>query len=207
MPTETKSKSPRVSSVPAWGIEADHPRNSDLALQSVTGLRLRSAINASRTVKDSRTGEELVPIDQASGLGRLPAIPGMQLHVNPGQGTYVVIDPLYEDQELCSRIQRRIEQLRGTSMGATLRGVPPIKGRVGEAGFDEHRMKTLCREMYWLVTSGEARVIKGPLPDLEDIEDLPGHFLLNPGSRVANTQPRFEKDWAAWMDNLVRSGG
>jgi len=83
-----------------------------------------------------------------------------------------------------------------------------IKGVDTQRGLlDVHRMKTLVREMTWLVNAGEARVIKGSLPKIDDVENMPGHFLLNPGSRTPNTQPQFEKDFPAWVERLTAAGG
>ncbi len=198
MPAVQESK----TAVVPFGIEADHPRNSDLLIQCIPGLRLRSAISASRTARNAKTGESYVPPDQSAFLGHFPPIPGMQLHIQPTKLTYMVVDPLYDDEQLCEKIQavlRRISSFRSTSK---FRGVETQNGTL-----DVHRMKTLVREMTWLVGAGEARVVKGTLPDAVAVEEMAGNFLLNPGSRVHNTQPVYEKDWDQWMENLTRSGG
>ncbi len=194
---ETKSVS-----VAPFGIEADHPRNCDLLLQGIVGMRLRSAIDASKPAKDHNTGESYVPPDQSAFLGQFPHIPGMQLHVNPAKLTYLVTDPLHEDEDLCERIKNIMARVTSTRIDGKLKGVADQEGKL-----DAHRMKTLVREMRWLVTAGEARVVKGVLPEMDAIDELPGNFLLNPGARTQTTQPTFEKDWDAWFDRLTRSGG
>jgi len=36
---------------------------------------------------------------------------------------------------------------------------------------------------------------------------MKGDYLLNPGQRTANTQPRYEKELDNWVQNMARSGG
>lgn len=181
-------------------IQADHPRNSDLLLQTIPNCRLRGTISSSRTVRDRRSGEEMVPIDQAAGLGSLPLIPGMKLKVSTKTLTYVVEDPLYGDDLLCERIQRHYRTIIGSD--SKVRGVPPQTGKL-----DEHRMKTLVRECRNIVNANEAKIVEGILPELDEIDLLPGRVLLNPGLRTASTQPRFEDEWDSWFSRLQQAGG
>lgn len=192
----------KVFVVPPFGVEADHPRNSDLLIQSVPGLRLRSAIDGAKPITDVKTGDQVIPTDQAQMMSGFPKTPGMQIHVNPDDGSYAIIDPLFDDASLCERVTRYLNQKTGFRISGTIKGVPPQNGKL-----DVHRMKTLCRELVNIVNSGEGKIVKGALPDADDIEDLAGDFLLNPGSRVTNTQPTFEKDWDEWVAGLSRSGG
>jgi len=201
--SETKTK---ISvGIQPFGIEADHPRNADLMIQSIPGCRLRGAVVASKGTivnHDSETGDSVISPDQAMYLGNYPQIPGMQLHVDPAKCTYSIIDPLYDDEKLCERIKATAKRLCGIHMERKLRGVAPQKGKL-----DPHRMKTLCREMFNIVQAGEGKTVKGVLPTMEDIDSLPGKYLLNPGSRIFNSQPTFEEDFPVWYDNLVKSGG
>jgi hypothetical protein len=195
--TETKEK----VVVQPFAVEIDHPRNCDYLLQCIPGRqRMRGAVNAAKPSYGERAG---IPADQARHLGRLPPIPGMQIHVNPAKGTYLIKDPLHGDEELCDRIQRGLEDDdRPVAVGAKLKGVPPKRGEL-----DPHWMKSLCRELRWLLDAEHAKMAKGPEPVMEDIERLPGNFLQNPGSTIRNSQPRFEKDMAAWVANLDSQGG
>jgi hypothetical protein len=202
MPAATEQGGKKLAAIAPFGIEADHPRNADLMLQAIPNGRLRGRISASRTVLDAKTGEEMVPQDQARHLGLLPQIPGMEIHVNPAKCEYVIVDPLASKPDLCEQIRKRMAQAGGTRSVSQIRGVPDQRGTL-----DEHRMKTLCRELVWLVEAGEAKLVKGVLPSLEDIEDLPGKFLMNPGSKIQNTQPRFEEDWEDWLSQLTKAGG
>lgn len=185
-----------------FGIEADHPRNDNLLIQCVPGCILRSAINGSKTVKNAKTGEESVPLDQSMNLGSFPKTPGMHLTVNPEELTVTISDPLYDDEELCERIHKWIDRTSPYNPSDKIKGMETRTEKL-----DAHRMKTLCREMLWLVEADEAKKLKGPFPDLDLIEGLPGKFLLNPGSRVRNSQPQFEVDWDQWVSRLNASGG
>jgi len=190
-------------SVPAFGVEADGPRNNDLLIQSIPGCRVRSAINASKgTVvnRQDRENSPVIPKGQATFLGGLPPIPGMQIHVNPAQGKVKIVDPLHGDDAFCKRLEKSLAAA-GTVI-KELSGVPPR-----EDTLDEHRMKTLCRELLAMMDAGEAKLIKGPKPDIEDIDEMPGRYLLNPGSQVPTGQPRFEDQLEEYVENLRKVGG
>lgn len=195
-----KTMAPTAVVVSPFAITADHPRNSDLLLQCLPGEKLRSKFDATKGSVNAKTGKMTVPKDQVIQLGDFPRVPGMQLLVDPQALTWEITDPLFENKKLCEEVEQSLKE-KHLHKGGKLTGVAPRRGKI-----DEHSMKTLCREMLNIVQAGEAVVSKGKLPDLEDITDLPGHFLLNPGSIVANTQPRYEKDWASWVNNLNASG-
>lgn len=186
--------------VAPFGIEADHPRNCDLLLQSIPGARLRSVISGSRTVVDQSTGDSMIPSDQANFLGQFPTIPGMQLLVNPAKGTYAIIDPLADDEQTCDRITRALERVSSFRSKSKIKGVAPQKGAL-----DEHRMKTLVREMITILANGHAKVCKGAAPSKDDVDGMPGRYILNAGSRVPNTQPRFEDQWDDWVNNVSKA--
>jgi len=173
--------------VAPFGIEIDTPRNSDVMLNSITGQRLRGAVKARANVRM---------------LPGMPNIPGQQLHVNPAKLTYTIIDPLHKDTDLCEQIRSVLDTSEEAMVRPkAIRGVPPIAGTL-----DADRMKTLCREMIWLIDTSYAIVVKGMAPGLRDIEELPGYFLLNPGSIVDNSQPAYEKDFAAWKQQMNARG-
>lgn len=182
----------------AFTIEADHHNNSDLLLQSIPGCRLRTAILSSRTTIDPKTGDQRT----SRGLGDLPQIPGMRLAVNPEKLSYEITDPLYTDEDACERIRVAINRINPDRITGRLRGVEPKKGSL-----DVHRMKTLCRELLWLINAGDAKVIRGAAPNMDDVDALPGKYLLNPGSQVPNTQPRYEEDMEKWVERLAAGGG
>ena len=180
------------SSLPPFGVRADHPRNCDLIIQGIPGCRLRSRIVASRTVLDDNQkpdGECLIPPDQSRHLGVLPTIPGMELHVNPEKCTYKIVDPLRGNDKILNAIKRGLERDDRPMRGEKFEGMPTQEGKL-----DKHRMKTLCRELVKLLEVEHVAMAKGPKPDLEDVDELDGKYLTNPGSRIPNSQPMFEED-------------
>ena len=187
--------------VPEFGIEIDHPRNNQVLLQCITGEVLRSAIDGAKPIIPKEGKDATVPTDQLHGMGSMPKTPGMQVHVNPVELTYEIIDPLHGDEELCEKLRLWIDHNSSMTTGKKLNGAPPKKGTL-----DKHRMKSLCRELFWLVEAGEAKRCKGSIPSMEDIVDLPGHFLRDPGARSPTHQPKFEKDYEEWVENVSRSG-
>jgi len=200
MSTATKERT--VAVVPPFGVEIDHPRNSDVLLQGIkTHRRLRSALGLPRPIPDRKTGEPRMPIDQTREWGQFPNVPGMQIHVNPAKLTYTIVDPLRGDEDLCGRIRKYLNANSAFHVDTKIDGVPPHKGEV-----DQHRMKTLCRELLRLLDSGVAKVVKGPRPSMEDVDSLPGKYLLNPGARIRNSQPTFEEDWDDWYTNMTTVG-
>ena len=192
----------KTGPVAPFTIEIDGHNNNDVMLQSIPGCRMRSAISATRYVTDYKTGQPVISIDSAIHLGQLPPTPGMQITVYPDKCSYTIIDPMHTDEDLCDRLQSAINRSTNMRIDGKLRGVPPQKGTL-----DVDRMKTLCREMLCVLGSNDAKVVKGVAPSIEDVDKLPGNYLLNPGSTIPNTQPRYEKDMAAWVQQLNRTGG
>jgi hypothetical protein len=182
--------------VPPFGIEFDHPRNADFVLQAIPGSRFRSKIKSTVTNID---GSVRSLVDKPTGA-MVPEVPGMQIHVNPEKLEFAVVDPLNDDQEALEAVKAYINKV---SLGEIdgIKGVPTTKEKL-----DVHRMKTLCRELIQILEEGHAKVVKGPTPQLDDVKELPGHFLLNPGMREFTTQPTYEKDWARWVDALTKAG-
>jgi len=196
------STSEKSVSVMPFAVEVDHPRNNDLIVQCIPGCRLRSVIKASRSIIDHKTGEARIPVDQSRGLATIPELPGMQLHINPAKCSYTIIDPMRDDEELCETLRKRMSESSPFRVGGRINGVAPQNGKL-----DKHRMKSLCREVLHMLNNDFVRIIKGVEPKLEDIEELPGNFLLNPGSRIPNQQPVFERDYPKWIEQLTRAGG
>jgi len=192
-------------SVGSFAVEIDHPRNCDILLQSIPGCRLRSMISGTKPamIRNKAGKEEArIPQDQSIGMGSLPPIPGMQIGVKPDELSYRIYDPLSDDEDLCERIKKAIDD-RGVFRCATkLHGAETLVSTL-----DKHRMKCLCRELRWLLDENQVKVIKGTAPTMAEIDAMPGKYLLNPGSRIPSTQPRFECDWDDWYDKLSRSGG
>lgn len=199
MAAATEQVTKKDAAIPAFGIEADTERNGDLLIQCIPGLRLRGRLNGAKPSRDFTSGAERVNPDQAAMLGILPIVPGVQLHVNPKTRTYAVIDPCNHDPELAETISKRLREMGKIPPNETVQFEKDREGTL-----DVDRMKTLCREMVNSVKAGHATFCKGPVITLEDCDDLPGEYLLNPGLTAPSTQPRYEKDYEDWCRNLDR---
>ena len=183
-------------------VEIATKRNCDVVLQSIPGQRMRGAIDGRNGVIDPKTGDESVPTDQAIDMAGFPKTPGQQIKVMPEKRAYTILDPMHGDEELCVRVKRFLEKKRGMSTGDKLDGLPPQHGKL-----DEHRMKTLCRELLQIVEAGEGKFVDGPEPKLETIEAMPGSFLLQPGLVTPMNMPRYEGECDDYVANLRRTGG
>jgi hypothetical protein len=191
---DTKTKTNRQV-IPPFGIEIDTPKNSDATIRGIPGCRLRGSVRARATART-------IPL--------CPEIPGQQLHVNPSELRYKIVDPLTDEKnaELRGQIRRTLKQAEesGLDLGGnfddTIHGVPDQEGEL-----DADEMKTLCREMLSFVESGDARVVAGPRPTLEDVHDLPGEYILDSGTTVGGySRPKYEKDLPQWKQRMAASG-
>ena len=185
----------------AFGIEADHPRNSDLLIQGVENCRLRSSIKPTKQIMDEEDGE---PVERPVNAWMVDGFPnrlsGMQLHVDPEKLTWKIVDPLEGNERVLAQIKKAVDRNTGYSTIDKLKGMPERSGTLGK---DE--MKTLVREMVGIINSGEAKVI-GMKPDMDDVDNLPGRYLLNISNREQWKQPRYEDELSDWERNLNRMG-
>jgi len=190
-----------VNTVLPWTLEARHNRNCDLYIQGLEGVRLRGCVRPTKQVFTREDGEQVTATAPAGLINGLPnEIPGMRLHIDPARGIYKVTDPLRDDEDMCDRIRRAMTKSQVT-VSNKIRGMPPKESRR-----DRDRVKTLVREMYWLVAADEARVVEGVLPTMEAVDTMPGDYLTDPRGGNQWRQPRYERDMQAWVDGLNRVG-
>lgn len=180
-----------------FGVEINTKRNGDVILQCIPGQRMRGAIRPNKGVYNPKTKREEIPVDQAIDMAGFPHVPGQQIHVNPEKGAYTITDPLCDDDALCEEIKNFLQKKRGVRTSDKLSGVPTIPGKL-----DPHSMKSLCRELWQFVDSGNADFIMGPPLTMDVIDDMPGRYLLQPGLRTFTQMPRYEDDWDAYLDKL-----
>src|SRR5690606_38761249 len=102
---------------------------------------------------------------------------------------------------LCGRLERWLKN-NNVVGNVTRNGFPPVKGTL-----DKHEIKTLCRELYHVVKNGDGKIVEGGQLDLDAIDNLPGHYLLEPGCMIKTSRPKFEKDLQAWEERLDSMGG
>lgn len=193
-------------------IEACTPRNQDLLVQNLDGLRLRGAVHATVEVFDRAWQQEDDPDDPdemrsstrpaparlVDGIGELP---GERLYVNPATGEWKTQDPLYDKKSTLERIRVAIRRHLGfAAVGQKLQGMKPRTGKV-----DPDRMKSLCMELHCFVEAGEAKVVKGRMPSAEEIKCMLGRPLLNWMNRQSWKQPKYVDqldDWERRVNQL-----
>jgi hypothetical protein len=181
--------------VAPFGIEIDHPTNSNCMIQSIDSRpTLRSAYRQKPRV-NPRTGYTSTAAYEAQLMANIPESPGQQLHIFPAEGTYAIVDPVGADEPLLNRLRKAYRDPHLSPM-------PVEKGTL-----DVHRMKSLCREVIDMVKAGQAKVVKGTLPVMEDVDKMPGRYMLNPGARVENGQPVFEDEFESWKTRRHLGGG
>jgi len=199
------SRKKTVSVLP-FAVEVDLPRNGHLLIQSIPGRpRLRSKFDPAKPVRKGGEGPDaddpVVPKDQVSMWGSHPRTPGEVVYVDPASCAYRIIDPVHGDDAMCERVKRWREENSGYVGSTEVKGREPREGTL-----DIHSMKTLCRELYKVISKGSGKIIKGPEFSMEDVDELPGKYLLNPNLETTTSQPRFEEDLDEWVDSLNRMG-
>ena len=200
MSTEDKKVS---TTLKPFTIEADSPNNGDITLHSLMGCRLRSRIKSTRRIfdRDRITGEQITREESAHLISGMPSnVPGVRIEVHPGKSMYRVYDPLCDDEDMCEAIGSALGARKGTPQ-KKVRGVKTYEGKL-----EKDLLKTLLRDLYNIVQSEDGKVVKGILPEMEDIDALEGDYLLNPSNRTKYHMPRYEKDMDAWAEKLNRLG-
>ena len=201
--TEAKTlpKSKRVAcSVRPFSVEITG-NGSDVIIQSIPGCKVRGAIKPTKKVFKPHGGMKTTTAPSGNIPG-IPDVPGIRLEVNPGRCTCKLVDPLVEEVGIRSELEAALMSHGRLQKGQNINGVPERTENL-----DPSRMKTLVRELVRMIDCDMAKMHRGECPKEEDIEKLKGHFLLNPGSQVHNSQPRYEKDLPEYLDRLQRVGG
>lgn len=127
--------------------------------------------------------------------------PGMRLQVNLETGRVREYDPLENDPETLERICRVLGRARG---GVEVKYRPqPSKSYE----LDEHTLKTLVKELRYMVTCDEpkAKLVEGKLPSEAEIAAMPGRILFDPG----NSDPhkfRFQDEFEKWLGKRRTAG-
>jgi len=187
-----------------FSIEVCHPKNCDVFVQTL-GQKIRGRATHTNTIKrrDRDTGDVVDMPVPAKLIHGLPSeIPGMILTVNPAELAWKIVDPLKDDPDLCRKIERAMKESESSVYpNARIRGVPSKSGILSV-----HQMKTLCRELCSMLDAEQARIVKGIEPDREDVDAMPGKYLLNPFNPNTMNQPQFEEDLPGWRDKLNRLG-
>ena len=195
-------------SVMPFAVEARTPRNQDVMIQGIGNVKLRGAVSASVEMFDKQMAEDGEDLGvQPAGAKIHPGIgelPGEILYVNAAEGTWKTRDPLFGKQEKLDRIKTVLDREREVRTADRLRGIKPREGELGRA-----EMKSLCRELISLLDAREVKLVKGVRPTTEDVDALPGRYLLNQTNLSGFRQPRYEDEYEDWVDKMhgITKGG
>ena len=153
------------------------------------------ALMASR--KDDQ-GKRVGSRDFGEGLSQMPDVPGIHMEIDLGRSCAREYDPLAENKELHAEADAAMGLALKKSAHKTL-AWPEVK--YSKPTMSEHVFKTLAREVAQLVEQGMARVVSGKLPEVSEIDRLPGRYLHDPWNSNAN-RPRFEDQVDVYLDKL-----
>ena len=214
MSTSVEEKERKVSALAAFVVEARTPRNQDLMIQNLDGMRLRGAVRATVEVFDrgwkdedeEDDPDEMQPVTRPApanlidGIGELP---GERLYVNPGTGEWKTQDPLYEKKTTLERVRLAMRRTLGFSVvGQKLLGMKPRSGILSP-----DQMKSLCMELICFVESDEAKVVRGRVPSRKEVEEMEGRLLLNWMNRQNWKQPKYCDQLEDWEHRINQLDG
>lgn len=139
-------------------------------------------------------GDEMVEI-----ISQFPDIPGMRLRLDPQRRKSVVYDVLYlpEHKEACARLQRLIKLHFGVDQG-------PAKP-VERDRLDDDDIKTWY---YWArrkVDAGQATIVRGELPDIDDVERMAGRVRIETFNSSARAC-KWKEDFDRYIDAILSAG-
>lgn len=119
-------------------------------------------------------------------LSRMPDIPGIHIQVSVRQRQARLYDPLAEQPDLVRKINDCYKVIEGKEGG-------PMKDRtIKDMTPDD--IKTWLFWMARTVEAGQARVVKGTLPSLAEIADLPGKTRIEQFNQSARKRKFLEDE-------------
>jgi hypothetical protein len=135
-------------------------------------------------------------------MSQMPDVPGIQMTVLPREKKAVAHDPLADDADLLAKANGVWnDSAMGRSPGGGSKPWPDT-----EFALDDDTLKTLCIELVRKRGSGVLSVVRGALPTEQQIEDLPGGELYDPGNSNQHGHPRYAEDVPAWRQKLELAG-
>lgn len=124
----------------------------------------------------ARTGTQI-----EGEFNAMPDLPGLCLLVNTGKRLVRRFDPLNDpdNDKLLKRAQRVVQAVTGVKM------VPEKKKEWRERSADDNTLKTFCFWVLRLRDAGHISVIRGKIPEWEEIKRLPGVIQLKTFDQLA----------------------
>ncbi len=154
-----------------------------------------------RTLRGSWSNMKLLRAGGGRNLGEvgqsLPDIPGIHCTVDFRASVVEFTDPA--PPEVWEDLNRTLQ-----TAPTAIVGVGQNFGPVNDTSepVDAHTLKTFTRELLRLVNAEKATVVKGTLPSLEEINELPGRYLFDP-SWHSQWKPQFEDEYERWKERAL----
>ncbi len=182
--TTTVQTSKRSQQHFQFTVEFGDRANRMIVLQSLSGERFRGSFAIANVPSGSHN----------QTMGQIPNLPGQHLAVSTRDRRITISDPLEHDKTLLSQLRLAMRKLRSIRE-AEVTYVPST-----ERQLDEDALKTLLFELSAMIANKTATVIKGDFPTREQIEQLAGDELWDPGDTTGRPKPRYKKDERAWRN-------
>lgn len=174
----------------------DYNRNFTITCPPFQGVDIRGRYDTSRMAKRPMGMRDL-----GSEATRIPSpIPGAMLRIDVRRSTATLFDPLAETTE-GKEILRRYNEL--AKRVPALRQMSPFESLTYK--LDPDQLKTLLCDLLRKLESGDITVIDGRMPELDELDNIPGHELYDPGNN-SHDKPRYKKDLPSFIDKMRAAG-
>ena len=194
-PTRDPSRHRRLADLPdiAFAVEFGDDKNRSISINALT-TRVRGRYsNANLHANADGVGGR----DVGRAMAGMPDIPGIRLRIDVGEQYYELHDPLSDNPKLMARIAHQITEARLQGVA----GTEPVESIVNEMDVDQ--LKTLLLEIWRKVNqTNQAVVVEGTLPDIDEINELPGNELYDPWNQTTH-KPTYVKDVARYESQIA----
>ena len=138
--------------------------------------------------------------DVGPSMQRVPDIPGLFMTVSPKDDKATIYDPWEKKPEMWEKLNAALRTAHAARSGK----YGPVER--SEMNLSKDQIKTLCLELLKkVVDGGSARVVKGTMPTLKQIQAMPGRELNDPMN--SGRKPRYVDEVEGWEQRLDSTAG
>lgn len=192
MQAEPRKKGPTPQ---RFEVEFGDSNCRNFIIVNLDRLRVRGAWSVAKMSQRPEGAREL-----GNSMVKMPSIPGQRLQMqfhDDGSSRVVIYDPLENDPQTVERVnnlRKEIPALIGADWGATEKI---------ERDLDQDRTVTLLFELVRMAAADKLKVTKGELPTPDQIKNLPGEELWDPGDTMTNHH-RYKTDYQQWLRQRLK---
>lgn len=185
-----------------FAVEVGDDTNRQFMLTTIRmTLRGSWSVASLHSRDNGRAGRDL-----GGAMSRMPAIPGMNVIVEPDKHRIRIFDPLSlpANKDLLERINRIRDE-------ASVIGPRSGSGKwcaVPEAIHDnlsDDVLKTFVLELVRMVGNSQAKQVSGKVPTLAELDGYSGRELYDLGSN-STRKPRYVDEVEGWQQRMERTG-